>query len=67
MAQFMQPLACFSDQPPASGLGQICVVAITLCESFKPFRSTGWKQALRRLGQLLLKEAIKTLAPALKV
>ena len=67
MAQFMQPLACFSNQPPAPGLGQICVVAITLSESFQPFRSTGWKQILRRLRQLLLKEAIKTLAPALQV
>ena len=67
MAQFMQPLACFSDQPSAPGFGQICVVAITLCESFQPFRRTGWKQTLRRLRQLLLKEAIKPLVPALKV
>ena len=67
MAQFVQPLACLSNQPPAFGPGQICVAAITLSESFQPFRSTGWKKILWRLGQLLLKKTIKTLAPALKV
>ena len=67
MAQFMQPLACLSCQSPATGLGQIRIASITISESCQSFWSSGWKEILRRLGQLLLKEAIKSLAPALQV